>query len=118
MKEKTNECRILVGKSDTKKSLEKPRHTWENNVKIDLKETWCDNVDWIHLGQVRDIWRDIVNTVMNFRFSKFRGVSRVIPELLASQQEICSMELLVPSVNRRSLITNLARYSCFCLETG
>lgn len=111
MKEKTNECRILVGKSDTKRSLERPRHTWENNIKIDLTEIGRNIVDWIHLVQVRDMWWDIVNTVMNFRFSKFRGVSRVSAELSASQQEICSMELLVPSVNRRSLISNIARYS-------
>ena len=84
MKEKTNACRILVGKYDTKRSLEIPRHTWENNIKLDLKETGRNNVDWIHLGQVGDMWRDTVKTVMNFRFSKFRGISRVLAELLAS----------------------------------
>jgi hypothetical protein len=118
VKEETNACRILVGKSNTKRSLERLRHTWKNNVEMDLKETGRNNVDWIHLGQVRDMWRDTVNTAMNFRFPKFRGVSRVSAKLLASQQEIFSMELLLPSVNRRSLISNLARYSCFCLETG
>ena len=80
-----NACRILVGKSDTKRSFERPRHTWENNIKMVVKEAGRNNVSWIHHGQVRDMWWDTVNTVMNFRFSKFRGVSRVFAELLASQ---------------------------------
>jgi hypothetical protein len=28
----------------------------------------CENVDWIHLAQDSVQWRDLVNTVMNFRF--------------------------------------------------
>jgi hypothetical protein len=40
-----------------------------DNIKIDLKrERGGDGVDWIDLGQNRDQWRALVNTVMNLRF--------------------------------------------------
>jgi hypothetical protein len=38
-----------------------------DNNKIDLKETGWDGMDWIYLGQDRDQWRALVNTVMNLR---------------------------------------------------
>jgi len=28
---------------------------------------WWESVDWMHLVQVRDWWRAVVNTVMSFR---------------------------------------------------
>jgi hypothetical protein len=39
MEEKRNVCRILVGKSEGKRPLGRPRHRWENNIKVDLRET-------------------------------------------------------------------------------
>jgi hypothetical protein len=35
--------------------------------KLDLAETGWDGVDWIRLGQDKDKWRALVNTVMNLR---------------------------------------------------
>jgi hypothetical protein len=32
---------------------------------MDLKEIGWDGVDWIVIGQVRDQWRALMNTVMN-----------------------------------------------------
>jgi hypothetical protein len=32
-----------------------------------LRDTKCEGVDWIHLAQGRDQWRDLVNTVANLR---------------------------------------------------
>jgi len=34
---------------------------------MDLKEIWCEDVDWINLAQDREHWRALVNTVMNLR---------------------------------------------------
>jgi hypothetical protein len=34
---------------------------------MDVRETGREDVDWIHLDQVRDQWRRLVNTVMNLR---------------------------------------------------
>jgi hypothetical protein len=36
---------------------------------MDLREIGWDGVDWIELTQIRDQWRDLVNTVMNLRVS-------------------------------------------------
>jgi hypothetical protein len=36
-----------------------------DNIKIDLRETGWDGMDWIDLAQDRDQWRALVNMVMN-----------------------------------------------------
>jgi hypothetical protein len=66
-REKTNTYRILVGKPEGKRPLERPRRRWVDNIKMDLREIgWC-GMDWIRLAQDRDQWRALVNTVMNHR---------------------------------------------------
>jgi hypothetical protein len=62
---KRNAYRILVGKP--KGPLGRPRHRWVDNIKMDLRETWWDVMDWIDLAQDRDQWRALVNMVMNLR---------------------------------------------------
>jgi hypothetical protein len=37
-------------KTDGKKSLERPRHKWEDGIKIALKEIGLEGVDWIYLA--------------------------------------------------------------------
>jgi hypothetical protein len=37
------------------------------NIKIDLRETGWDGVDWVYLAQDRAQWRALVDTVMNLR---------------------------------------------------
>jgi hypothetical protein len=59
--------RVLVGKSEGKKPLGRPRSRWEDNTKMDLQEVGCGGVDWIELAQERDRWRELVNAVMNRR---------------------------------------------------
>jgi hypothetical protein len=39
--------RVLVGKPEGKRPLRKPRHTWENNIKMNLPEEGCGGMDWI-----------------------------------------------------------------------
>jgi hypothetical protein len=36
---------------------------WEDNIKMDLKETGCERVEWIHAAQDRVQWRIHLNTV-------------------------------------------------------
>jgi hypothetical protein len=38
MREKMNAYRILVGKSEGKRSLGRPRRRWVENIKMDLRE--------------------------------------------------------------------------------
>ena len=57
---------VLVGKPEGKRPLGRPRHTWEDNIKMDLQEVGGGG-DWMELAQDRDRWRVLVNAVMNFR---------------------------------------------------
>jgi hypothetical protein len=58
---------FLKGRSENIKvrELGRPRRTWEDNIRMDLKEIWWEGVDWIHLAQDRNPWRGLVNTVKN-----------------------------------------------------
>jgi hypothetical protein len=58
--------RILVGRPEGRRPLERPRRRWEDNIKMDLQE-----VEWgmglIDMGQGRDRFLAVVNAVMNVR---------------------------------------------------
>ena len=43
----------------------RPRHRWEDNIKMDLQEVGCGGMDWIELAQDRNRWWSLVNVVMN-----------------------------------------------------
>jgi hypothetical protein len=47
--------------------LGRPRHRWEDNIRMDLEEVGRGCGDWMGLAQDRDRWRALVSTVMNFR---------------------------------------------------
>jgi transcription termination factor 2 len=67
MEEKRNAYRILLGKSEGKRQLRRPRRRWVDNIKTDLREIGWEGTDWIDLAEDRDQWRPLVNTVMNIR---------------------------------------------------
>jgi len=67
MEERRGVYRVLVGKPEGKRPLGRPRHRWEDNIKMDLQEVGCRGVDWIDLAQDRDRWRALVTEVMNLR---------------------------------------------------
>jgi hypothetical protein len=56
-----------VGKPEGKRPLARARHSWMDNIKIDLIEIGWDGMDWIDLAQDRDQRKALVNTVMNLR---------------------------------------------------
>jgi hypothetical protein len=37
--------RVLVGRSEGKRPLGRPRRRWEDNVKMDLREIWIGELD-------------------------------------------------------------------------
>jgi hypothetical protein len=49
-------CNILVGKPEGRRPLGRPRHRWEDNIRMDLGEIGFGDVDWIRLAQDRDTW--------------------------------------------------------------
>jgi len=59
--------RVLVGKTEGERPLGRPRRRWEDNIKIDLQEVACGNMDWIDVAQDRNSWRALVNALMNTR---------------------------------------------------
>ena len=60
--------RVLVGKSEGRRQLGRPRRRWEDNIKMDLHEVgWGGVWNWIELAQDREIWRALVTAVMNLR---------------------------------------------------
>jgi hypothetical protein len=67
MGETRNAYRILVGKSEGKRPLGRPRRRRVDNIKMDLREIEWDGRDWIELAQDRDQWRALLNTAMNLR---------------------------------------------------
>jgi len=60
-------CTVLVGTPEGKRPLWRPRHRWEDNIKMDLLEVKCGDMDWIELAQDRESWRALVIAVKNFR---------------------------------------------------
>jgi hypothetical protein len=57
--------RVMVGKLEGKRPLGRPRLIWEDNIKMDLQEVGCEDMDGIGVAYDRDRWRELVNTVMN-----------------------------------------------------
>jgi len=56
-----------VGKSEGKRPLGRPRHRWEDNIKMDLQEVGCEGMDWIDVAQDRERWQALVNVVIDLR---------------------------------------------------
>jgi hypothetical protein len=67
MGERRGVYRVLVGKTEGKKPLGRPRRRWEDNIKADLQEMGFGGMDWIDLAQDRDRWRALVNVVVKLR---------------------------------------------------
>jgi hypothetical protein len=59
--------RVVVGRPKGKRPLGRPKHRWEDNIKMDLQEVGGVRGDSMELAQDRDRWRALVRTVTNFR---------------------------------------------------
>jgi hypothetical protein len=57
--------RVVVGRPEGKRPLVRPRHRWEDNIKMDLRDIGIDGVNWIQLAQDRVQWWAFVNMVIN-----------------------------------------------------
>jgi len=65
MGERRGVYRVLVGKRECERPLGRPRHRWEDNIKMDLQKVEFGGMDWIELAQDRHRWLALVNAVMN-----------------------------------------------------
>jgi hypothetical protein len=50
MGEKRNAYRLLVGNPEGKRPLGRLRHMWVDNIRMDLGEVGCGDVDWPSSG--------------------------------------------------------------------
>jgi hypothetical protein len=67
MGKERNAYRLLAGKPEGKRPLERPRRRWVDDIEMDPLEIGWGDVDWIGLAQDMDKWRVLVNAVMNLR---------------------------------------------------
>ena len=67
MGERKGAYRVLVGKPMGRRLLGIPRFRWADNIDVDLMEVGWEGADWVGLVQDREIWRGVVNAVMNLR---------------------------------------------------
>jgi hypothetical protein len=67
MGDKRGAYRFMVGRPEWKRSLKRPRHTWEDNIKIDLQAVGWGDMDWIDVAQDTDRWRLFVKEIMNLQ---------------------------------------------------
>jgi hypothetical protein len=65
MGERRGIYRVVVGKPEGKRPIGRPRHRWEDNIKMDLQEGGCGGMDWIELAEDRGMWWALANAVMN-----------------------------------------------------
>jgi hypothetical protein len=70
---------VLVGRPECKRLLGRPRHRWDDSVKMDLRETGISGANWIWLAQDRVQWQAFVNMgffIEDYPFIFFQFISR------------------------------------------
>jgi hypothetical protein len=68
MGERKNAYKNFVRKREMKRKFGISRHRYEDNIRMDLKESVLECVNWMHVVEETDQWRAVVKTVMNLRF--------------------------------------------------
>jgi hypothetical protein len=48
---KRNAYRILVGKPERKMQLDRPKRSWVDNIKMDVREVEWGGMDWIDMAE-------------------------------------------------------------------
>ena len=51
----------MTGKPTGKMSLRRPSRSWEDSVRMDLKEIGINTRNWVDSAQDRDYWRALMN---------------------------------------------------------
>ena len=62
--------KVLTGKYIGKRPLGRPRPRWEDNIRMNLKETGINTRNWANSAKGRGYWKVIVNTALNLRVAK------------------------------------------------
>ena len=67
MEETRSAFKMLTGKPKGKRPLGRPRHRWEDNIRMDLEDIGINAENWVDSAQDRDYWRALVNAALNLR---------------------------------------------------
>ena len=59
--------KILAGKPTGNRPLGRPRHRWEDTIRMELEEIGINAGERVDSAQDRDYWRALVNAALNFR---------------------------------------------------
>jgi hypothetical protein len=65
MEEGRSAFKIVSGKPTEKRQLGRPRHRWEDNIRMDLKEIGINTRNCVNSAQDRDYWRALVNAALS-----------------------------------------------------
>jgi hypothetical protein len=68
--EMSNTYQILVRKSEGNRPLWRLRHRWEDNIKMDFKETGYEGVDLIHMAQRKGFVEALLNSAFALHKSR------------------------------------------------
>ena len=67
MEEGRSAFKILTGKPTGKRPFGRPKHRWEDNIRMDLEDIGINAGKWVDSAQDRDYWRALVNVALNLR---------------------------------------------------
>jgi hypothetical protein len=67
MKEGRSAFKILTSTPAGNSLLGSPTRTWEDNIRIGLKEIGISTRNWVDSAQNRDCWRVLVNVALILR---------------------------------------------------
>jgi hypothetical protein len=67
MGERRGTYRNMLGRPEGRRSLGRPRHRWEDNIKME-KVGWR-GMDWIDLAHDWDRWQALVNAALSLRIA-------------------------------------------------
>jgi len=65
--ERRGAYRAVVGKREANRPLGRPRHSWENNIKVNFQYVGWRDMDYTDLDKDRDRYQALVNAVMNLQ---------------------------------------------------
>ena len=59
--------KVLTGKPMGKRPLGRPRHRWEDNIRMDLEEIGVNAWNLVDLAQDKDYWRALVDVALKLQ---------------------------------------------------
>ena len=67
MEEGKSAFKMLIDKPTLKRPIGRPRGSWEDNIRMDLKEIDINTRNWVDSAQDRNYWRALLNAALNLR---------------------------------------------------